>query len=393
MPSSTSVLRHLTRTPGPTAAPDLGRHLHLGASLGRPTPTATDRYQPRRERRRRGDALAGGLARAGARTTVVTDSTTPAAHDATVRIAHVGSARRGGLPLAGVASEVLRVRGGSVLHLHVDGLDDLFAMAAAALAHRGPVVLHVHGSPGAPLRSGETARVTHRLLGGPLEQQLVRRADLVVVGSDRLADGFTGSGARKVAVIAPAALPLPADLPPPSPRPSEGPAIVSFGALTAPRRPLVLVEALTHLDDDVTLTLVGNGPERLAVDRRARELGLADRVAVHPTASWATVADLLAHADVVASAALLGEDPGAVLLAMAAGTPVVATAVEGIPHVLTDGVDGLLVPPLEVDRLGRALADALGDPVTAAARAGSAQRRVTARGWDAVAGEVLAAMG
>lgn len=105
--------------------------------------------------------------------------------------------------------------------------------------------------------------------------------------------------------------------------------------------------------------------------------------------TWAALGATLAEADVLTSAALVGEDPGPLLLAAAAGRPIVATASEGLGHLLTDEVDGWLVPPSRVDRLACALRHALADPELAASRGASAARRVAARDWDAVASELV----
>jgi glycosyltransferase involved in cell wall biosynthesis len=399
-PVPTTEPHSAAATTGPQPAPVTdARHVHLGTSLGRPTPAPTDPYQLRRERRRRADALAGALARAGARTTVVTDRQGVVAPDPTVRIARVGNARRGGLPLPGLVPHLLPLGRSSVLHLHVDGIGDLVGLNAAAAAHRGRVVLHVHSSTGGAVHSGERAR-SRRLLDAPLGVRLVRRADLVVVGSDRSAERAEAAGAREVVVIPPAVLPPPPALAAADPAPrrerrgrGRRRRLVAVGPLTSQRRPSVLVDLLAELPEGVELLLVGNGPERAAIQRTARSRGVADRVSVRPNITWATLTDALAGADVVTSAALVGEDPGVTLLAMAAGRPVVGTAAEGLPRVLTDGVDGWLVPPLRVNALGAALAEALDRPAEAAARAASGRRRVAARGWDEVASEVLTALG
>lgn len=68
--------------------------------------------------------------------------------------------------------------------------------------------------------------------------------------------------------------------------------------------------------------------------------------------------------------------PHVVLEAMAAGTPVVATAVAGIPEMIRDGRDGLLVPPGEPEKAFRATATILSDPALARRLAQAAERRV-----------------
>lgn len=112
-----------------------------------------------------------------------------------------------------------------------------------------------------------------------------------------------------------------------------------------------------------------------------RRLGLAGRVHVLPTVSWQVVTDHLAHADVVATAALSGEDPTVTLLAMALGRPTVSTTVEGLPATVSDGVDGRLVAPGDDEALAGAIRDVLTDGERAADLGASARRRAAAADW------------
>jgi starch synthase len=99
---------------------------------------------------------------------------------------------------------------------------------------------------------------------------------------------------------------------------------------------------------------------------------------------------LLTHATVFACPSLY-EPLGIVNLeAMACGTAVVASAVGGIPEVVSDGETGLLVPADDPDALATALNALIGDPARAAAlgRAGR-ERAVAEFGWQAVAAQTV----
>lgn len=120
--------------------------------------------------------------------------------------------------------------------------------------------------------------------------------------------------------------------------------------------------------------LVGAGPEEAATRRLTDTLGLGDRVrflgALEPAAVWAA---LNRFAVAVLSSRSEGM-PNAVLEAMAAARPVVATAVGDVPTVIRDGVTGLLVPAGDADALGAAIGRILKDPALAA-DLGAAGRR------------------
>jgi len=103
------------------------------------------------------------------------------------------------------------------------------------------------------------------------------------------------------------------------------------------------------------------------------------------------VIQLLSHATVFACPSLY-EPLGIVNLeAMACGTAVVASAVGGIPEVVSDGETGLLVPPDDPGALAGALGALIADPARAAAlgRAGR-ERAVAEFGWQAVAAQTAA---
>jgi L-malate glycosyltransferase len=122
----------------------------------------------------------------------------------------------------------------------------------------------------------------------------------------------------------------------------------------------ILLEAAAILRErgmPCTLALAGDGPEREALDRQARELGVDARL----LGSRTDVDRLLAAADIAVLPSLTEGLSNAVMEAMAAGKPVVATAVGGTPELLADG-RGVLVPPGDPVALADALATVLLDP-------------------------------
>jgi glycosyltransferase involved in cell wall biosynthesis len=108
-----------------------------------------------------------------------------------------------------------------------------------------------------------------------------------------------------------------------------------------------LATALDLMKDEPWLLVVGDGPERLRMESRPRTVFAGMHRDVGP---------YLGAMNVFALASRWEGMPGALVEAMAVGLPVVATRVGGIPEVVTDGVDGLLVPAGDP----RALALAIG---------------------------------
>ena len=122
---------------------------------------------------------------------------------------------------------------------------------------------------------------------------------------------------------------------------------------------------------DVDLLLAGEGPGRPALEVMAKALGILERVkflGVRPD-----VPDLLAAADVFALTSVSEAASLTLMEAMAAGRPVVITAVGGNPELVRDGVDGLLVPRGDHAACARAILRLLAD-TELAARLGAAAR-------------------
>ena len=146
----------------------------------------------------------------------------------------------------------------------------------------------------------------------------------------------------------------------------------TVGRLAFQKAPEDFVHALAGLRrSDVFGVWIGGGPLRAKTERIARKLGLADRMLF--TGERHDVEALLPGIDVFAMASRYEGLPCAIVEAMSAGLPVVATAVNAVPDVVIAGETGLLAPPGMPDLLGRAIGHLLDNPAYAA-RLGAAGR-------------------
>lgn len=135
---------------------------------------------------------------------------------------------------------------------------------------------------------------------------------------------------------------------------------------------------------DVALHVVGEGPERRALEEAIARLRLGAAVTLHGAVAPESLPLWYAAADVVCLTSHSEGCPNVVTEALACGRPVVATAVGGVPDLVRDGENGFLIEPrdaaLAADRIARALGAAW-SPETIAAGA--------RRSWEAVALEQL----
>jgi glycogen synthase len=169
--------------------------------------------------------------------------------------------------------------------------------------------------------------------------------------------------------------------------------IVCAGRLEYEKGMHVLLAALRRLrarGRDVRLALVGEGTYRSGLEARVDELRLRRSVTFTGFADRVALPRLLHAADVVAVPSLYEPFGLIALEAMAAGTPVVASAVGGLTEHVTDGRTGLLVPPDDPAALAAALARVLDDDPLAATITAGGRACAAERSWATAAAQTAA---
>ena len=271
---------------------------------------------------------------------------------------------------------------------------------AALIRALGPDVVHSHGSR-VDVVDGETIRrlgvptvsTVHGWTGGSIRNRLyeylhrrsLRHFDAVIAVSEPIARGLVSSGVSsdRVHTLPNAFTPIAESL---SRADARGELRLApsahvagwVGRLSREKGIDVFVDAMPRLAADSTVVgcVVGDGPER---EREAARAG--------PSIVWKGVLPaagrFLAAFDVFVQSSRTEGTPMALLEAMSAEVPIVATRVGGVPDVVSEN-EALLVPSEDPAALATAIASVLADPESAAARARLAKRRLsTAFGADA----------
>ena len=226
---------------------------------------------------------------------------------------------------------------------------------------------------GAVRRRGAPWTLVGRM-GGYYDLKYYRHCDHLVGNTRDLRDWIIGQGwpAERAHVVPNFAHDLAGDAPATLPAPPGAPRLLALGRLHRNKGFDVLLRALALLPG-THLSLGGEGPEREALERLAREAGVADRVAF---LGWRRdIGALLAGCDLFVCPSRHEPLGNVVLEAWSAARPVVAAAAEGPVELIREGETGLLVPKEDPAALAAAMAGLLADPARAAclAAAGRAE--------------------
>ncbi len=273
-----------------------------------------------------------------------------------------------------------------------------------ALRRGGPFdLIHAHNAVpagDAVLRTGGATALVVSVHGGdvlwtagrvPDGRKAVRRTlaavELVLANSAGIAELAREHGARRTEVVH-----LGSDLPEPPDR-SPKPLLVTVGHLVARKRHADVIRALTRLPPEVRYLVIGDGPERAALESLAAELGIADRVELagqlepelalrRARTAWLLVMPSTDEAFGVAY-----------IEAMAAGVPAIGAAGEPGPEEIAGAGGGIeLVQPGDPQQLAARIAALLADPSRLQARSAAARQTVSEHfSWRQCGKQTLAA--
>lgn len=263
-----------------------------------------------------------------------------------------------------------------LVHCHNPGMAAVTALATAR-GRRRETLVSVHGVPEADWAT--TARIL-KLAGLP-----------VVACGPGVQDALSEHGVQRLATVANGVSrpPRPArreDLDREWGLEAGRPLLVSVGRLVEAKNHALAIRSLRSIPDAV-LVIVGEGPLRERLELTAAEERVADRVVLAGLRSDAR--ELIGAADVVVVSSSSEGLSMAILEALAAGRPLVATAVRGVREILAEGRDALLVPADDPAALAAAVCRLLDDP-SFAAQIGARGRELAQRfSEDAMVSEYL----
>ncbi|WP_175452775.1 glycosyltransferase family 4 protein [Halorientalis regularis] len=251
---------------------------------------------------------------------------------------------------------------------------------------RTPVVVHeIHGDP---ITADRNALLNRFLLWA--ERMTAPMATRLVVKSDRIRDAYLERGVGRpeqyVTIYHGVDVERFAGAAPSDPVANATDPVVTFvGRVVDGKGLFDLLDAVERIDASMALFVVGDGPLTDAIEREVDERGLEH---VRLLGYRDDVAKLLAGSDLLVLPSYREGTPRAVTEAQAAGVPVVATDVAGIPEQVADGASGILVPPGDVDALADAMELLLDDEPTRERMAGEAVEQVRPFRRDHVADQI-----
>ena len=270
----------------------------------------------------------------------------------------------------------------SLVHTHMAKAGMIGRVAALSVRPRPPTIHTYHGH----VLQGYFGRVQQRAFL-EIERVLAKRSDALIAVSPEIRDELLDLGVGRASQYH--VIPVGIDLDPYLAATSQHhrlhaamnvapdvPVIAIIGRLVPIKDHETLFQAVRTLTR-THLAVIGDGELRGRLERRARELGIANRTRF---LGWITdLAGFLADADLVVLSSRNEGTPLALIEAMATGRPVVATSVGGVGHVVEHGVSGLICAAGDVRALAAAMETLLGNHALAVRLGNEARHRVAHR--------------
>jgi glycosyltransferase involved in cell wall biosynthesis len=156
--------------------------------------------------------------------------------------------------------------------------------------------------------------------------------------------------------------------------------ILCVGRLVAAKGQAILlqaVQALQRRGEAVELTLVGDGPDRVLLEKTAQELGVAGCVHFAGAVNQDRIGEYYRRADAFVLPSFAEGIPVVLMEAMAMGIPCISTTITGIPELIASGAEGILVPASDFELLAEAIALLKASPEIAARLGEQGRRKVS----------------
>ena len=145
----------------------------------------------------------------------------------------------------------------------------------------------------------------------------------------------------------------------------DGVRLLFVGRLAAAKAPHLLVRSIAELrkkGKNVSLTVVGDGPLRASLEKMISRLDLQAHVFLAGACNFDSVIGFYRNSDIFVLPSFAEGVPVVLMEAMALQVPCVSTWITGIPELIKDQVDGLLIPPASVDAMVEAVCRLIDDP-------------------------------
>jgi len=139
------------------------------------------------------------------------------------------------------------------------------------------------------------------------------------------------------------------------------PTLLAVGNLVALKRHILMIEALSQLPG-IDLVIVGDGPERGAIEKLAHELGVGDRVRLLGRVPQIQLPEIYSAADLLLLVSTSEGWPNVLLESMACGTPVIAANIDGIADIVASREAGSILPDATPRGIAEAIRDLLAAP-------------------------------